>query len=343
MPDRIATVTVKGLRGLLAYAQKRGIAPADALAAAGLRPTDIEDSDARISRDAWGRVWSWIAQQLGQPALAMHVANALPFGAFDVLDYIAATSPTVGEGLGRVVSYFRLIHDRVDLRIGVEGDLAHMTYEASEPFAPAVAYSAEFSFACFVLRFRRNADVDWAPRHVSFRHARPSDDPIYEELFRCPVTFGAERTRIDVDASLLECPLVHADPLLNKVLQRHASELLERMPASSTFVEEVEHAVRQCLLDGEPNVDGVARRLGTTGRTLQRRLKEDGTTFQQVVDDTRLDVARSMLADPAVAIAEIGFMLGFSEPSAFHRAFRRWTGVTPGEFRRERLSGPERA
>jgi AraC-like DNA-binding protein len=135
----------------------------------------------------------------------------------------------------------------------------------------------------------------------------------------------------------LEAPLVSSDPSLLAILTRAAEELQKRAPGESGIVPQVARILRDVLREEEANVDQVAKRLGMTSRSLQRRLKDEGTTFQAVRDDTRHALARRYL-DDRLSIAEISFLLGFSEPSAFFRAFKRWTGTTPIEARRRAVA-----
>lgn len=199
----------------------------------------------------------------------------------------------------------------------------------------AERYSAEFTLACIVTRLRHSTKTHWSPREVHFRHEAPAGDMLsYTGLFGCPVRFGARETVMVLDASILELPNHGADELLNTVLQRHASALLETIPESDSVVEAVRAELRRSFVDGEPTMEGVAQALGLSPRTMQRRLREENTTFAEVLDEQRHQLAVRFLTDPRMGIAEVGFLLGFSDPSAFHRAFRRWTGQTPGDFRR---------
>lgn len=334
------TVTTKGIRGLVVFARRAGVEVAPILRAADLSADTLDDADARISRESWATVWKQLSEVLRLPSLAMHVAVGLPFGAFDVLDYIAVTSPTIGESIERVARFFRLIHDQTVLSLASDGTTARLTFDVLDDNVGAGRWSSEFLFACVVLRFRHATAVHWSPTQVCFQHERVGEDPIYEQIFGCPVRFGAPANLLTMPASVLGLRLERADPLLNDVLQRHASALIERLPVVVSLRAGVVRAVQESMLEGEPSIDGIARRMGVSGRTLQRRLKDEGLTFHQLVDDVRCETAVRFLNDPRMAISEIGFLLGFSEPSAFHRAFRRWTGQTPGEFRRERDSLP---
>jgi AraC-like DNA-binding protein len=334
----LATVSARGLRALLHFAHQRGVNSEIVLAEAGVDHAIFADTEARLPRERWAAVWRVLEGKLGDPAIAVHLAYAIPFGAFDVLDYVAVTSPTIGEGIIRASRYFRLVHDQVNLEIEGCGEFSRIHYRfAGESFG-ADRYSSEFTLACVVVRLRHSSGVHWSPREVHFRHPAPRGDLApYRDLFECEVRFGMPSSQIVVDSSVLELPNKGADALLNTVLQRHATTLLQTLPETSSIVEAVRAELRRAFVEGEPTIESVARALALSPRTMQRRLREEDATFNEVLDDERRALAQRFLGDSRMGIAEVGFLLGFSDPSAFHRAFRRWTGQTPGDFRRAAL------
>ena len=189
---------------------------------------------------------------------------------------------------------------------------------------------------------RELTGVDWAPREVHFEHARPADTSEHERIFRVAVSFGAPLTKLVFDASVLGLPLVGADPTLGSLLERQAEELLAGSRLDGVFAGRVRQVIKEGLPGGEARVDAVCRRLSVSPRTLQRKLREEGTTFQELLEATQSALAEFYLRKPEVAICEVSYLTGFSQPSAFHRAFRRWTGLTPKEFRRDKGRGTPR-
>jgi AraC-like DNA-binding protein len=145
--------------------------------------------------------------------------------------------------------------------------------------------------------------------------------------------FDAEHTQLVMPKSALDASLISSDPMLLGILTRAADELVKKTPDDPLITSQVRRVLHVALRGGEAHVDGVAKQLGMTGRSLQRRLEEEGTTFNKLREQVRRELAQRFL-DDGLAIAEISFLLGFSEPSAFFRAFKRWTGKTPLESRR---------
>jgi AraC-like DNA-binding protein len=171
---------------------------------------------------------------------------------------------------------------------------------------------------------------------VAFQHP-PFPEPALAALTRalaCPLRFNESEMRIVLPRALLNRPLPAPDPGLFGYLQRHAEALQARVAASSSLAARVRELLAARLRDGEPEQASIAQALALTERTLQRRLQDEGTTFAALLDEVRLELARMHLGDPKLAIFEVAFLLGYSEPSAFNRAFRRWTGESPSELRK---------
>jgi AraC-like DNA-binding protein len=156
------------------------------------------------------------------------------------------------------------------------------------------------------------------------------------------VRFGAPLTKLVFDASILELPLVGADLTLGSLLERQAEESLAGAARGGGFAGRVREVIKEGLPGGEARVEAACRRLGVSPRTLQRKLREEGTSFQGLLEEVQRALAEFYLRDREVAICEVSYLTGFSQPSAFHRAFRRWTGQTPKEFRRDGERGTRR-
>jgi AraC-like DNA-binding protein len=187
---------------------------------------------------------------------------------------------------------------------------------------------------CFALVARQARELAGPPFQllaVDFTH-RTIDPVPYRAHFDAPVHFGAPHTQLVIPRAALDAPLASSDPNLLEILTRAADDLHRQRPADATMVSQVARVLREALRTDEAHVDRIAKRLGLTSRSLQRRLKDEGTSFNAVREDVRRQLSRRYL-DEGLSIAEISFLLGFSEPSAFFRAFKRWNGMTPLEAR----------
>ncbi|HUJ57806.1 MAG TPA: AraC family transcriptional regulator [Kofleriaceae bacterium] len=305
------------------------------LGAADLTGPMLADDDARVTPAQFCVAWSEAVRLTGDPELALAVARAIPTGSFGIVEYVCRAAPTLGDALRRWVRYLNLLDDAVEVALAVDGDRAYLRVER-ESEAPAPA-SHEL---CFALVAKVARELSAAPLRligVELAHRAPGGTAAYRAWFDAPVTFGAAATQLVFPRAALDAALVSSDPGLLAILTRAADELHRRAPADPGVASQVARALRESLRDDD-GIEPVARRLGLTARSLQRRLKDEGTSFQAVRDATRRELARRYL-DDRLSIAEISFLLGFSEPSAFFRAFKRWTGLTPIEARRRATAG----
>lgn len=328
-----ATVLTVSTRALVEACDAMGLDTAACLAAVGLRRAEVDDPDGRIAVDQMAALWREVFARSGNPQLALHAAEALPFGAYAVIDFLARTSGSVGAALERISRYFPLINSAVELPIERGAQVRMDMVDRRGPGKLPRAY-AEYTLAAVIVRTRFALDHAFPLIHVEFAYDAPPDAREHERVFGCPVRFGAARTGFAVTPEVWDAPLDRPDSGLAAVLEQHARMLLAQLPRVSDEVERVRAAIRAELRGGDPGLDHVARKLGTSRRSLQRRLADEQLTYAEVLDDVRSTMARAYLAQRALSIAEVAYLLGFSEQSSFTRAFRRWTGTSPAEFRR---------
>ena len=184
------------------------------------------------------------------------------------------------------------------------------------------------------------AGSHWVPREVQFAHDATGTLTEYQSVFGAPVIFGCTRNALVIEREFLKSTVPAADPRLYGILSRYLDDVLDRMPRQDGFVASIRKAIAESLKDGTPKLAGVAKSIATSPRTLQRRLEKHGIDFKKLVHDTRRQFAREYLRDPDTSLTQIAFLLGYSEVSAFNRAFKRWTGSTPLDYRRKKSHEP---
>ena len=328
-PSIAATSTLAMVRTAVA----RGVETTDVLAGAGLTREFVEDPDARIPGPTVLGIWNALRERTGDPALQLFAPTTLPFGAYRVIDYLVATSATVGDGVRRFVRFFGLIADAVTLSIDRHDDgyCLSLIMADGRPVPPVYV---DYVFAALVSRIRMKIQPAMGVLRVELRQPQPPSAAAYVECFRAPVLFGASADRLCFSLEEWEAPTVTADEALARLMEEHARVLAQRIPQSGTgFRAEVQKTIASKLPEGG-SADVVARALHVSVRTLQRKLVENGTTFREVYETVRGQLAEEYLTDRKVSIAEVAFMLGFSDQSSFNRAFSRWTGESPGRWRR---------
>jgi AraC-like DNA-binding protein len=238
-------------------------------------------------------------------------------------------SPTLREALLHVTRYYGLLvrHAQWVLQPRGEDGLTLLEHVAKVPVGTMPAQLRELSVANIIARIRA-----WSgrpPLEAWLSHAPFGPAEEYRRVLGCETRFNQPRSGVLFDDTLLDAPGARSDPKLESLLQAHADVLLARAPADASLAQQVRGAIIAELRAGEPDVERIARRLATSARSLQRRLQEEGTSFRAVVDATRLELAELYLGDDNLSIADVSYLLGYSEAPAFIRAFKRWTGRTP--------------
>jgi len=252
-----------------------------------------------------------------------------------LISYVGVSSPTVMDFMQNITRYRRVFSDALELDSGSLGDDGVLKWHFSIPAKFNRRQFVEFGASGLVHAMRQAAANDFCPELVTFRHARNANTDKFERFFGCDVHFGTDENSCRFSAADLARPLVTADDELYKVLKNCCEHSLQAKSRNAPLlVVEVERAISDRLAKGEATQDDVARALGMSPRTLSRRLAEEGTTFFQTLEGLRKALAMNYLRDSNLALAEIGFLLGYASLSSFNHAFKRWTGETPGMYRK---------
>jgi len=327
-----------GLRALLAFLAPRRADVARIRESAGLDGVDLEKLEQRLPVAATREAWRLAAQATADEAIAIHVAEARPRERPDALDYAFRASPTLRDALGQVVRYARLVYDRLTLSLVPvrESDGARLVV-TSPAIHQVNRHQIEFFMADLLRLARDHCDSSLVPLEMSFTHAAPASLDEHRRFFGCPVLFEQPVIGLSFASADLCRPMHGADPALAVLLARQLDGLVEGLPRDESVSAQVRHVIEDDLASADFSVDRVARQLAMSVRTLARRLEGEGTSFRRLVDSVRKEAAVSHLRNRRMELAEVAFLLGYSEASAFHRSFRRWTGRTPVAFRREAL------
>ncbi|MBK8691987.1 MAG: AraC family transcriptional regulator [Deltaproteobacteria bacterium] len=317
-------------------AAARGAAPAAMREATGFDPARGLDPDARISLAEETSIWEEAVRQTGDDAFGLHAAEMLRPGAFDVLDYAVRTAPTLRASVERLARYNRLVHDVAVFSIRDRGDVMRIEHGFRVTGPSQCRHSAEFTIASLVVIGTQLLGEPLRPRAVEFRHsppASPEAEAEHRRVFGVAPRFSMPANALEIDRALSLRPLV-VDAALSRLIERHAESLLAASPRRRRRPRTACGARSRRRSTRGHDLKRVAAQLRMSERSLQRRLADEGESFDAIVDALRRDLALRYLADPKIAVAEVAYLLGYSEPSPFHRAFKRWTGRTPAEARR---------
>ncbi len=242
------------------------------------------------------------------------------------------TASTVEGSLRRLARYVLVLTDSLAYELRPEAGGASMVLRGRPHHRRGACLANEAGLAAITSLMRQIAASPVQPTSASFRHPRPASSAPHEAFFGCPVRFGAPDDALAFDAAGLAATTRLGDAGLSDYLLAHLEAMRARR-VDQGLEARVRREVMDSLCDGPPSRARIARRLGVSERTLARRLADEGLTFREVADRARREVAESLLARPEHALAEVAFLTGFADQSAFQRAFKRWSGRTPQAFR----------
>ena len=334
--------SVPALLKYLRHAEALGLDLEAARSAAGVTLEDLADNGRRIPSEAHERLLQHLMQVSGDPLFGLHSARYVQPGSWSVLGYITMNCATLGEAMSRIVPYEKLVGDMGTSRLEMAGDHVRLIWNCRHENAGIRRHMVENVLASWMLYARWIADMDRSPREVWLEHERPAEAPQedYEAFFGCPVQFEQPSNALLVPLDYLSIPLRQADANLLRTLEEHALTMMAGLDDNEPLPQRVKNALRLLLKDGLPRKERVAEKFNMTVRTLQRHLQLAGTSYQQILDELRQELAEHYLLRSDLAIQDIASYLGFTESRSFHRSFKAWTGMTPGEYRERRKGAP---
>lgn len=336
--NALGTASVAALRQYVRYADAKGIAVDPLFEKADLKPEILDSDEGRIGGEQLQAFIHLLAEHTGNPILGLETGDYVQPGSYSVLGYITMSCATLGEAVTRIAPYEKLVGDMGTTRLKMKGDCATLIWTCN--FTDPVVWPqvVDNVFASWINYARWLADsTDATPLEV--RLMRPSPGPEHEKAYalrwQCPVQFNAEEDSVTFAQTLLATRLRQPDPLLRKTLEAHALSQLALLDTDTDLTSKVKQSIQKQLAEGITRQDMVAEDLGMTSRTLQRKLSQEGVSYQKLLDEVRQQMAEDYLQNTDMSIPDIALRLGYSETTSFHRKFKAATGKTPGDFRRQ--------
>lgn len=304
------------------------------LARLGIDAATLADSNARIPLNHEHQLLQRALQDTGDPLFGLHMGEMIRPRFMGELGYAAMSSATLGEAIKLMVPFSRVTTEFARLDIRSEDDALTLIWSSPFEDLPNARHRVDAFFAAAITFGRWITDSDRAPVRVSFRHARPDGGGgEHERVFGCPVLFEQPETAVVLDPGLLELPLRDADPEVHRIMRTRVQHAMTSYRARDHLLDQVRAEIQRQIPQRPPQLESVAEALNLKPWTLRRRLRAENTDFSTLLDTERQEAARDRLLYSQHTVSQIAAELGYSEQSAFNRAFRRWFGCTPVDYR----------
>ncbi|MEX0605107.1 MAG: AraC family transcriptional regulator [Marinobacter sp.] len=326
-------VAASGTLALVHYLRELGrleVAEIQALLECSL--DDLKAPDQRLPADRHYQLWAYAERITGDPAVGLHAGEVVDPERMGLVGHVFFNCDTLGEAVTQYVRLHRLINESVRLSLEQIGDQVLLTWQADSnahycrqdmdrTLSAALSRTRHFIHPAFV--------IEWA----ELAHPEPGYTGEYERILGCPVTFGAPATRIAFHCDYLRHPIPRRSPYVYSAVLKQVNSVLARLQTQRAFSRKVRRMISRQMATERIDADSLAKQCHMSRQTLYRRLKKEGLGFHELVEQVRKDKALRYVAGDRYALGEIAFLLGFSELSAFSRAFKRWTGVAPAQYR----------
>jgi AraC-like DNA-binding protein len=328
-----AAIWVKGIGEMLAA---EGLDVPGLFAAAGIDPTALEGPSARLQTEKISRLWELAAERTGNPAIGLAQHHIARPASFDVVGYTMMSCADLRAAFERLIRYLIILSDALTMTLSEERAGYRVTFVLLGGEQQVPRQRVEFIFVTVIGFCRWISGRELHPLAVELPYPAPADPAPYQAAFRCPVRFDAPRSSMLFARADMATPLPTSNPVLAELHERFAGDYLRHFDHAQTSYRAREVIIRR-LPDGEPRRDQIADELRMSERTLQRRLDEEATSFVQLLDDTRRELAAQYLGRLQLTLAQAAYLLGFADQSSFFRACKRWFRLSPGQYRSQLL------
>jgi AraC-like DNA-binding protein len=329
MPD--LTIAASAARALMDLAVARGAVRAALIERSGIDPVDLKDRDNRIPFSRYVALMRAGQELCNDPALALHFGESVDLAEIAFASQIGADS--VADALTQINRYGPLTveveGDRTEDRYVITRLRGQLWLVDTRKNANDFPELTESSFARMVCSMRRMLGDKKLVKAVYVTHAAPPYRAEYDRIFQMPVVFNSDKNALLMDDALFSYRTPALSPYVSEVLRAHAETLLEKLKTSQSTRGRVESLLIRNLQSRDVSMDSIASKLGLSRQTLFRKLKAEGVTFEKVLDELRHNMALHYLSEKKISVNQTAYLLGFSDPAAFSRAFKRWTGSSP--------------
>lgn len=328
------TISLAASTGLIDAIKTAEGDPDQVLRAVGLDRADLSRPDGFMACADFARILEEAARATGDECFGLHFGEQYQPKNIGPFIYVVLNSPTIAAAFDNTIRYMKVHNAAAEVSVTIEGPRTYLRQSLIGLAVESTRQQSEYALVVALNTLRLMVGSRWVPLEVQFAHRAPRQTSEHLRVFGAPVSFAAPTNAMVFDREFVERQVPGADDRLYPIMRRYLEQVLQEMPREDGALASVRRAVGEAMREGDPKLGDVARKIALSPRTLQRRLKEQGLDFKGLVDDTRRRFSLNYLKDPQHTLTEIAYLLGYSEVSAFNRAFKRWTGSTPVGYRR---------
>jgi AraC-like DNA-binding protein len=331
-------VSLAYLRGLFTHLRLCNVPIAPVLAAIGVTEEDLADHDRQVADASWNVAFAVAERLTGDRNVGLHAARSMQVMDLGIVGHIAIVCHRARDLFDLHARYAHLVSNTIQASYETQGSITHLRLRTRGELHSRQVI--DFNLAGWLLLLRMLAGTELRPLRIDLHCEAPPDLTEHEAFFGCPLHYAYPTNGVDVafESSLGDLPLLHGDPELRATLEAEARRRLNALASASRGTDQRIADVRACVAErlarGAPEIEDIASAMGTSARTLQRELGRSGTTYRDLLDDLRKELAGRYVRDATLSLVDVALMLGFADQTTFQRAFRRWFDATPGAMRR---------
>ena len=328
------TVSITVLNQMFLYLHSLNVDIDAFLPSIGVDPAMVKDPDARLPLETYLLIQDEAAAYVNDPCFGLHMGEYAEVGSWSILGYLMMNCKTLGESFSKSSRYSRIIGNLIEGKVKIRFNKIKAVL-ATPPHAPQMSrHCYESTISSSVHMMRNLTGVQLNPTEVTFIYTKPESTAEYERVFQCPVRFGQKENSFTIPIKYVYTPILMANPELLAYFEKYAQDFLTKMERKNEYTRAVTKIILSQLDDEKLSIRKVAKEMSVSVRTLQNRLKEEGVIFSDLHRDIREKLAKQYLHED-YTVEDITYLLGFSEPSVFRKAFKKWSGVTPGQYRQQ--------
>lgn len=336
-PIELATprnVSISLTQTIVRTLQHMGINNTDQLlTSVDIDPLQLDNTDNRIPFENQQKFWMLAYEAAGTDDFPILFAQQSQFATFNMAGHIATNVKTMGDSWDATEKYQELAGQGGKASIHRTDTTVIMSYLPFAPNNPSSDVRSCSILSAIINIGRWMIGPIYTPLKVEFSIAPPADISLYQKFFKCPLLFNQTVNRITFDREIENIRIPYANLEVLKMMREKADKIIVELNADDSFSRQVSLLITSTLMHEEPDKTVIAAQLNISPRTLQRKLAKEDTSYQQLLDQIRYQLAQNYLQDTQLTVTDIAYMLGFTEPSAFYRAFKKWHGMTPGQYR----------